>query len=141
MVGIVLSDIEPEQRFLAEGFAQRLAHILEIHAATSRNVDRRKFFLSDDVGIEMENKFARIGVKMSESVAGTCGRTFFLYVRGVNVAQRRLGEEFLLWRINSRQTIEKNVGFAYQRSFTPEADQLWRATADYAGNDHSVDSP
>src|SRR4029077_1823507 len=125
---------------MAYDFLQRRAHVIKAQATASRYDHGGKFFLCDNVQVEMQDKFARIGMQMVQCVGGRCRGSLCLYICGMYVTQRSAREKILLWRIEPRQTEQRDVGLAHQWRLAPEAHQLRCALADDMREHHAVDS-
>ena len=121
---------------MCEGFADGV----EVQAAGCGDIYGLEFILTDYVEVEVQNKFAGVGVGVGQRVGGgfpgaCCGDLF-----GGDVAQRGLRQNFLFGRVEACDAVKKDVGLADERGFAPEADEFGSTATDDVGDDHAVDA-
>src|SRR5882672_9062536 len=124
----------------ANRFGKGCADIGEGQAALGGDVHRGKLGVRNEIGVEVDEVFARVGVKMGKDVLRSSSGGLALDVGGKHVAHRRLREKFLLGRVETLDAEEVNVRFANERRFAPKADEFGRAFADDACDDHAVNA-
>src|SRR5262249_21079992 len=139
-VRIVLRYGEPDDVVTANGFRQRSANVGERHAAFGGNIDRRKFGICNEIGVEVDAVFARICVQMRERVLRGSGGRFALNIDCEHVAHRRFRKEFLLGRIETLDGEEIDVRLTHERRLAPEANKFGSAFADNAGDHHAINA-
>jgi len=121
-------------------FHEEARTVVEAHAAAARDVDGGKIFLRDDIGIEVENEFARAACTCSSASCAPLAAALELYVPGVNMPHRRFAEKLPLRRIEAsrvRRASRPARARAAPRSRSAPAPA---APADDVGHNHSVDA-
>src|SRR5262249_41118856 len=135
-----LRDGVPDYVVAVNGFRQRGTNVGERHAAVGGNIDRRKFRIGNEIGVEVDAVFARICVQMRERVLRSSRGGFALNIDCEHVTHRGFRKKFLLWRIETLDAKKINIRLAHERRLAPEANKFRSAFADNAGDDHTINA-
>ena len=100
-VRIVLRDVQAKEILVLGELDQGGSNIVQAQAAAAGNVHGRKIFLGDDVDIEVQDKFASVGMDLNQRIVGGFCSAPQQNIRSVHVPHRRFGEELLLGGIEA----------------------------------------